>query len=100
MKSVPEMFLRTLPCSHHGQVQSLKFYKLCFHQREYYEQLSLYVQPEMETQERNRSSECASEEVCCWQVTLLLDAQAHNTVPKVTSNVVMTKMIMTTSLKY
>ena len=67
--SVPEKFLRTLRHSHHGQVQSPKFYKLCFHQPEHYEQPSLDVQPDKNFKERNVSSERAGEEVCFWHIT-------------------------------
>ena len=63
VKIVPEMFLRTPHCSHRGQVQSRKFYKFCFHQREYYEQPNLDVQPEKETKERNGSTKRGGEEV-------------------------------------
>ena len=52
LKSVPEKFLRTLWYSHHGRVQSRKFYKLCFHRQEYYEKLSFDVQSGKKTKER------------------------------------------------
>ena len=37
-----------------------KFYRLCFHQLEYYEQSSLDVQPDKKTKARNISSEEAA----------------------------------------
>ena len=51
-KRIPEKSLRTPRYSHHGQVQSQKFYKLCFHQREHYEQPSLDVQPDKKTKNK------------------------------------------------
>ena len=65
LKGVPEKFLRTLWYSHHGKVQVGNF-----HQREYYEQPSLDVQPDKKTKERNVSSQRAGEEeVCFRQIT-------------------------------
>ena len=51
-KRIPEKSLRTPRYSHHGQVQSQKSYKLCFHQREHYEQPSLDVQPDKKTKNK------------------------------------------------
>ena len=51
-KRIPEKSLRTPRYSHHGQVQSRKFYKLRFHQREHYEQPSLDVQPDKKTKNK------------------------------------------------
>ena len=51
-KRIPEKSLGTLRYSHHGQVQSQKFYKLRFHQREHYELPSLDVQPDKKTKNK------------------------------------------------
>mgnify|MGYP000102632911 FL=1 len=51
-KRIPEKSLRTPRYSHHGKVQSQKFYKLCFHPREHYEQPSLDVQPDKKTKNK------------------------------------------------
>ena len=47
-----------------------KFYKLCFHQREYYEQPSLDEEPDKRTKERSFSLEGAAKEVGFWQVEI------------------------------
>ena len=97
LKSVPEKFLRTLWYSHHGRVQSRKFYKLCFPRREYYEQPSPDEQPDKKTKERNVSSKRAAEEVCFRQIPFPWHAAGYNSVSEVTSNVdVMTAIMITT----